>query len=85
VIDGGSSQGAAWHDRTPRLAPHPSRLARFAHSRLRTPARCAIGAAATIYRNYFALVRGGSPQRTPAEDLTLARQRLKEVQSWQKT
>jgi len=47
------------HDAPP--APHPSRLARFAHSRLRTTARCAIAAgAATIYRNHFAPVGGGS-------------------------
>jgi hypothetical protein len=58
------------HDRTPRPAPHPSRLARFAHSRLRTTARCTIaGGAATIYRNYFAPVGGGS--RSP--DCTLLR------------
>jgi hypothetical protein len=47
------------HDAPP--APHPSSLARFAHSRLRTTARCAIAAgAATIYRNHFAPVGGGS-------------------------
>jgi hypothetical protein len=58
------------HDRTPRPAPHPSRLARFAHSRLRTTARCTIAAgAATIYRNYFASVGGGS--RSP--DCALSR------------